>query len=97
MGSNTLAAVITWSLASFTSRLFTALGISLTTYSALDNIVDRLLDTIQPTLNQLPNDVLYIMGLTGIGDGLTMIASALATRAAFVSARVYITSTTITP
>lgn len=97
MGSNTLAAVITWSLASFTSRLFTALGISLTTYSALDNIVDRLLDTIQPTLNQLPNDVLYIMGLTGIGDGLTLVASALATRAAFVSAHVYITSTSVSP
>lgn len=89
---NLLSIVIVWSLSTFTVRLMTALGISLTTYSAISRLVDGLINRLQVYLSQVPADILAIMSMAGVGEGLSLIASALVTRAFFVSARVFITA-----
>ena len=80
MGNLLLSIVIVWSLSTFTVRLMTALGISLTTYSAISRLVDSLINRLQVYLSQVPADILAIM------------STALVTRAFFVSARVFITA-----
>lgn len=87
-----MATVIVWALGSFFTRLIAALGISFTTYAALSKAVEKLIQYIQPNLNQLPQDALNILTLAGIDEALSIMVSALATRAAFVSARVFISA-----
>ena len=89
---NLLSIVIVWSLSTFTVRLMTALGISLTTYSAISRLVDSLINRMQVYLSQAPADILSLLATAGVGEGLSIIASALVTRAFFVSARIFITA-----
>lgn len=87
---NLLATVIVWSLSTFTARLFSAMGISLVSYQALSELVDELIDYIEPLLDKLPSDVLNILAMAGVGEALTLIASALMTRAIFISAQAFL-------
>lgn len=87
---NMLATVIVWSLGTFTARLFSALGVSLVSYSALSELVDELIDYIEPLFGRLPADVVSILSIAGVGQGMTLIVSALMTRAVFVSAQAFL-------
>lgn len=85
-----LALVIGYALSSFVAKIFTTLGIGLLTYSGLTVLVNGFLDLIQPIASGLPVYVLNILAIAGVPEGLSIIASALLTRAAIQSARVWL-------
>lgn len=85
-----LSTVIVWALGSFLTRLLAALGIGITTYATISTLVDTMLGKIQPMLSQLPSTVISLLSVAGIGQGLTIIASAIATRSAFIAAKAFI-------
>lgn len=85
-----LGKVIVWAMGSFLTRLLAALGLSVATYAGLSSLVTASLNQIEPLLTQLPSTVLALISLAGIGQGLTIILSAVATRAAFLSAQTFI-------
>lgn len=85
-----LAFIIGYALSTFVVKLFTTLGIALLTYSGLKALVDGFLDLIEPMVSGLPEYVLNILAIAGVPEGLTIIASAVLTRAAIQSARVWL-------
>lgn len=85
-----LSGVIVWALSSFVARLFTALGIAVTTYATITTVVDSLLGQLQPMLSQLPVTLLSLLSLAGLSQAFTIIASAIATRSAFMAAKAFI-------
>lgn len=85
-----LALVIGYALSSFVAKIFTALGISLLTYSGLQALVNEFLNLIEPIANGLPLYVLNILAIAGVPEAFSVIASALLTRAALQSARVWL-------
>lgn len=85
-----LAFIIGYALSTFVVKLFTTLGIAVLTYSGLKALVNGFLDLIQPMVSGLPEYVLNILAIAGVPEGLTIIASAVLTRAAIQSARVWL-------
>lgn len=85
-----LVMVISWALGSFLLRLFTTLGIGIFTYQALYSLVNSMLDQIQPLFSQLPAGVLSILSIAGVPEGVSILASALLTRAAIQAARAWV-------
>jgi len=85
-----LSLIIGYALSSFVVKLFTTLGIALLTYSGLKTLVDGFLDLIAPMASGLPAYVLNILAIAGVPEGLTIISSAVLTRAAIQSARVWL-------
>lgn len=85
-----LTLVIGYALGSFLLRIFTTLGIAVFTYKALYALVVNLLDLIQPMFSQLPAGVLSILSIAGVPEGLSILASALLTRAAIQAARAWV-------
>ncbi|SUO97359.1 DUF2523 family protein [Suttonella ornithocola] len=85
-----LSGVIIWALSSFVTKLFAAFGLAVGTYAAISTAVDALLEQLVPTLGQLPATVLSLLSLAGVGQALTIIASAIATRSAFLAAKAFI-------
>lgn len=85
-----LTVIIGYALGSFLVRVFTALGIGVFTYKALYGLVNNLLDLIQPMFSQLPSGVISILSIAGVPEGLSIIASALLTRAAIQAARAWV-------
>lgn len=87
--SKLIGLVIGWALASFVSRLITALGVGFVAYSGLSAAIDGAVSYIVSSVNGIPADVLGLLGLMGFGDGLSVILSALSSAAVIFSARVY--------
>lgn len=85
-----LTLVIGYALGSFILRLFTTLGIAIFTYKSLYALVVNLLDLIQPMFAQLPAGVLSILSIAGVPEGLSILATALLTRAAIQAARAWV-------
>lgn len=85
-----LALVISYALSTFFIKLFTTLGIGFFTYFGLKALVNGFLDLISPMAQGLPEYVLNILAIAGIPEGLTIISSALLTRAAMRSAQVWV-------
>lgn len=85
-----LSLVIGYALSSFVVKLFTTLGIGLLTYTGLKTLVNEFLDLIQPIASGLPLYVVNILAIAGVPEALSVIASALLTRAAIQSARVWL-------
>lgn len=85
-----LAFVISWAISSFFIKLFTTIGIAMLTYKGLSALVEGFLDLIAPMASGLPEYVLNILAIAGVPEGLTIIASAVLTRAAIQAARVWV-------
>lgn len=85
-----LIVIISYALGSFVLRMFTALGIGIFTYKGLYSLVEGLLDLIEPTLSQLPSSILDILAIAGVPEGLSIITSAVLTRAAIKSVSTFI-------
>lgn len=85
-----LIGAIGFALSSFVLKLFTSIGIAVFTYVGLNSLINEMLDLIQPTAGTIPANVLDIMALAGIPQGLTVITSALLTRAAINAAQAFI-------
>lgn len=85
-----LAFVISYAISGFFIKLFTTIGIGLFTYHGLKALVNGFLDLIGPMASGLPEYVLNILAIAGVPEGLTIISSALLTRAAIRSAQVWV-------
>lgn len=85
-----LAMVISWAISGFILKLFTTLGIGIFTYVGLKALVNNMLDLVAPHLSGLPEFVLNIVAIAGIPEALSVVASALLTRAALNSAKAFV-------
>jgi hypothetical protein len=83
-----LAPLLIWVLASAVARVFVALGIALFTYSGIIALVQGFLDSATGFIGGLPASVLALIGIAGIDQALSIIGSALLTRAAINAAKI---------
>lgn len=60
------------------------------TYKGLKELVNGFLDMIAPMTSGLPEYVINILAIAGLPEGLSLIASAIMTRAAIKSAQVWV-------
>lgn len=85
-----LVAVISWALSTWLLKLSATLGIAVFTYKSLYSLVESGLDLIQPMLSQLPSSILNLLAIAGVPEAMSLIASALLTRAAINSAKAFV-------
>lgn len=85
-----LALVLGYALSSFVLKLFATLGIGVFTYVGLITLVENFLDLIQPMMSGLPAYLLDILAIAGVPEGLSVVCSALLTRAAINAARAFV-------
>lgn len=85
-----LAFVISYAISGFFIKLFTTIGIAMLTYKGLSSLVEGFLDMIAPMTSGLPEFVLNIITIAGVPEALSIIASAIMTRAAIRSAQVWV-------
>ena len=71
-------------------KLFATLGIAIFTYKGLIQLVDSLIGSIQPMMSGLPAAMLNFLAIANVPEGLTIIVSALATRAAINAAKAFV-------
>lgn len=87
-----LAFIISYAISGFFIKLFTTIGIAMLTYKGLKELVNGFLDMIAPMTSGLPEYVINILAIAGLPEGLSLIASAVMTRAAIKSAQVWVGS-----
>lgn len=85
-----LVAIISWALSGFLLKLTTTIGIGVFTYKSLSTLVDSFLDLLSPMINGLPADILSLLAIAGVPEALTILSSALLTRAAIASAQAFV-------
>lgn len=88
--ANLLALVIGYALSSFFLKLFTTIGIGIFTYTGLLALINKILDLIQPLFNQLPADILSILSIAGVPEALSILSSAILTRATINAAKAWV-------
>lgn len=88
--ANLIALVIGFALSSFLLKVFTTLGIGIFTYYGLKTLIDNALDMLEPLLSALPASILNLMAIAGVPEALSVICSALLTRAAINSAKAFV-------
>lgn len=89
-----LVTIISYALGSFVLRFFVTLGIGLFTYKGLSTLIEEMLDLISPMISTLPASLLDILALCGAPEALSIVTSAVLTRAAIKSASVFVGVTT---
>lgn len=85
-----LISLLGYVLSSFLLKVFAGLGIAVFSYWGLSNLVESALNYMVPLLGALPSGVIAIISMSGVPEGLSVIASAALTRAAFESARAFV-------
>ena len=84
-----IAAIGVWVISSVIAKVFIALGIGLFSYYGLYALVEQLLNQVSALLNGLPAEVFQLISLAGIPEALSIIGSAVLTRAALNSVQVF--------
>lgn len=82
--------ILVWALSSFLVKIFATLGIAVFTYKGLYSLVEGLVDSIQPLMSGLPEVMLNFLALAGVPEALTIVVSALLTRAAINAAKAFV-------
>lgn len=82
-----LAPLLIWILSSAVARVLVALGIGFFTYAGLVDLVQAGLGQVQAMAANFPAAVLQLCGLAGVDEGISIIGSALLTRAAINAAK----------
>lgn len=88
--ANLLIMVGAWVLSSFLLKLFTTLGIGFMTYKGITYAIDSALSALDGTLSAIPADILQLFALSGGGEALSIIGSALVVTASVNAARVWV-------
>lgn len=83
-----LRTLFAFSLGSFTVKLFTSLGIGFAGYSIISVFINDAFQYMQTVYSGLPSDVIGILSISGVPEGLSILGSAILTAAAIHSARV---------
>lgn len=68
-------------------RVLSSLGLGFLSYSAVTLVMQQAIDFAKTHYQGLPADVLALAGLSGIGEGLGIIASAMIFRVSFNAQR----------
>jgi hypothetical protein len=76
-----LIAVGVWVISSVIAKLFVALGIGIFTYYGIYELIQQLLAQVQGLMGTLPAAVFQLLSLAGIPQALSIIGSAILTRA----------------
>ncbi|MDP2746606.1 DUF2523 domain-containing protein [Pseudomonas sp.] len=76
-------------ISSVIAKVFVALGIGLLSYYGLYELVQQLLGQVQGLISSLPPQVFQIISLGGIPQAMSIIGSAVLTRAAIKSVEVF--------
>lgn len=85
-----LSGILIWALSSFLVKIFATLGIAIFTYKGLYALVDGFIDSIQPLMSGLPEVMLNFLALAGVPEALSIVFSALLTRAAINAAKAFV-------
>lgn len=85
-----LMPLLAYVLSSFLLKVFTGLGIAIFSYWGLSALIESALDHMVPLLGALPAGVVTIISMSGVPEGMSVIASAALTRAAYESARAFV-------
>lgn len=85
-----LSVILVWALSSFLVKIFATLGIAIFTYKGLYALVDGFIDSIQPLMSGLPEVMLNFLALAGVPEALSIVVSALLTRAAINAAKAFV-------
>lgn len=85
-----LLLVIGYALGSFVLRFFATLGIGIFTYKGLLTLIHQMLDQLEPLFNQIPSSVLSILAIAGAPEAISILASAMLTRAAINAAKTFV-------
>lgn len=62
------------------SRILVALGMSLVTFTGMTLVMDQITQAVQSAWGGLPGAILGLAGLAGLGQGLSIVFGAIATR-----------------
>ncbi|NMY53446.1 DUF2523 domain-containing protein [Pseudomonas sp. WS 5011] len=76
-------------ISSVIAKIFVALGIGLLSYYGLYELVQELLNQVQDLMTSLPPQVFQIISLAGIPQAMSIIGSAVLTRAAIKSVEIF--------
>lgn len=87
---NILILIISYALGSFILRIFASLGIGIFTYKGLYALVEQMLSYIEPLISELPLAIVEILSIAGVPEALSVICSAVLTRAAIKSASAFV-------
>ena len=71
----------------FVTRMVTALGIGVITYSIVDNYVQQAFDFMASAWAGIPADIAQVLAIMGVGEAFSIIASGMSVFMAFKSAR----------
>ena len=85
-----LAIIGVWVMSSFLVKLATALGVGFMTYQGLTSVIDNLLAVLSSHMSTIPADILQLFALSGGGEALSIIGSALVVTASVNAARVWV-------
>lgn len=78
--------LVAWALGGAAARVLTGAGLALVVFTGLNFAVENVLEYGVAMLGAVPQDVLQLALLTGVGEALSMVGSALLTRAAIIAA-----------
>lgn len=84
-----IAAIGVWVISSVIAKLFIALGIGLFSYYGLYELTRAMLDQVNTLMDGLPSEVFQLISLAGIPQALSIIGSAIMTRAAINSIQLF--------
>jgi Protein of unknown function (DUF2523) len=62
------------------SRILVALGMSVVTFTGMSMVMDQITQAVQTAWGGLPGAILGLAGLAGLGQGLSIVFGAIATR-----------------
>lgn len=85
-----LYGIFAWMLGNAAARILTGAGLGLISFAVLDSIITNFLDSAASSLSGLPQLTLALLGIAGVGTGISIVGGALLTAAAIKSATVAI-------
>lgn len=81
-----LFGVLSWAMSGAIANLLVGAGLTLVVYSGVSGAVEALLSNAASLLGGLPADVMQLALLSGVGDALSILGSAILTRVTLVMA-----------
>ncbi len=62
------------------ARIMVALGMSLVTFTGMTIVIEQITQAVQDAWGGLPGAIMGLAGLAGLGEGLSIVFGAIATR-----------------
>lgn len=85
-----LKGLIVWAIGSAVVRIFGALGIGFLTYQGLTELLDTMLGHLTTAIGGIGSELLSILAIAGVFEGISVLSSAFVSIAAIKSAKVFL-------